>query len=100
MLTAVHKKHSVILVRHYAANGPDMRAFEIRARETHATPIFPSRYWRPGPIRMPFAGKVTGAISGASMIEIAGSMVPFPDQMPEVFAETILAFLARKYPAR
>jgi len=27
-------------------------------------------------------------------------MVPFPDQMPEVFAETILAFLARKYPAR
>ena len=47
---------------------------------------------------MPFAGKVTGAISGASMIEIAGGMVPFPDQMPEVFAETILAFLARKYP--
>src|SRR5438477_8327880 len=39
MLTAVRKKHSVILVRHYAANGPDMRAFEIRARETHATPI-------------------------------------------------------------
>ena len=27
-------------------------------------------------------------------------MVPFLDQMPEVFAETILAFLARKYPAR
>jgi hypothetical protein len=49
---------------------------------------------------MPFAGKVTGAISGASMIEIAGGMVPFPDQMPEVFAETILAFLARKYPGR
>jgi hypothetical protein len=39
MLTAVHKKHSVILVRHYAANGPDMRAFEIRAGEIHATPI-------------------------------------------------------------
>ena len=60
----------------------------------------PSRDCRLGPIRMPFAGKVTGAISGASMIEIAGGMVPFPDQMPEVFAETILAFLARKYPAR
>lgn len=25
---------------------------------------------------------------------------PFPDQMPEVFAETVLAFLAREYPAR
>ena len=48
----------------------------------------------------PVACKVTGAISGASMIEIAGGMVPFPDQMPEVFAEAILAFLARKYPAR
>jgi hypothetical protein len=52
------------------------------------------------PHAFPVAGKVTGAISGASMIEIAGGMVPFPDQMPEVFAETILAFLARKYPGR
>ena len=47
-----------------------------------------------------FRGQGDGAISGASMIEIAGGMVPFPDQMPEVFAEAILAFLARKYPAR
>ena len=52
------------------------------------------------PHAFPVAGKVTRAISGASMIEIAGGMVPFPDQMPEVFAEAILAFLARKYPAR
>jgi hypothetical protein len=34
------------------------------------------------------------------MVEIAGGMVPFPDQMPEVFAETVLRFLAREYPAR
>jgi pimeloyl-ACP methyl ester carboxylesterase len=46
------------------------------------------------------AGKVAGAISGASMVEIADGMVPFPDQMPEVFAETVLRFLAHEYPAR
>jgi hypothetical protein len=46
------------------------------------------------------AGKVAGAISGASMVEIADGMVPFPDQMPEVFAETVLRFLGREYPAR
>jgi hypothetical protein len=34
------------------------------------------------------------------MVEIAGGTVPFPDQMPEIFAETVLAFLAREYPAR
>src|ERR1700681_335727 len=45
-------------------------------------------------------GKVAGAISGASMVEIADGTVPFPDQMPEVFAETVLRFLAREYPAR
>jgi hypothetical protein len=38
------------------------------------------------PHAFPVAGKVTGAISGVSMIEIAAGMVPFPDQMPEVFA--------------
>lgn len=52
------------------------------------------------PHAFPVAGRVTGAISGASMIEIAGGMVPSCDQMPEAFAETILAFPARKYPAR
>jgi hypothetical protein len=52
------------------------------------------------PHAFPVAGKVTGAIPGATMIEVAGGMVPFPDQMPEVFAETVLAFLAREYPAR
>jgi len=52
------------------------------------------------PHAFPVAGKVTDAIAGASMVEIAGAMVPFPDQMPEVFAETVLAFLAREYPSR
>ena len=51
------------------------------------------------PHAFPVAGKVTDAIAGASMVEIAGAMVPFPDQMPEVFAETVLAFLARQYPS-
>jgi len=36
----------------------------------------------------------------ANMVQIAGGMVAFPDQMPEVFADSVLAFLARKYPAR
>lgn len=52
------------------------------------------------PHAFPVAGKVTGAIPGATVIEVAGGMVPFPDQMPGVFAETVLAFLAREYPAR
>ena len=52
------------------------------------------------PHAFPVAGKVTGAISGATLLEIAGGMVPLPDQMPEAFAETVLAFLAREYPAR
>jgi pimeloyl-ACP methyl ester carboxylesterase len=51
------------------------------------------------PHAFPVAGKVTCAITGASMVEIAGAMVPFPDQMPEVFAEAVLDFLARAYPA-
>jgi pimeloyl-ACP methyl ester carboxylesterase len=46
----------------------------------------------------PVAGNVTGAIAGAELIEIAGGMVPFPDQMPEVFAATILGFLDRIIP--
>ncbi len=50
------------------------------------------------PHAFPVAGKVVGAIAGASLVEIAGGMVPLPDQMPEVFAETVLAFLASAYP--
>jgi pimeloyl-ACP methyl ester carboxylesterase len=41
----------------------------------------------------PVAGKVVGAIAGARLIEIDGAMVPFPDQMPEIFAATVVSFL-------
>jgi pimeloyl-ACP methyl ester carboxylesterase len=50
------------------------------------------------PHAFPVANKVAGSIAGASMVEIAGGMVPFPDQMPEVFAQTVLAFLQCSYP--
>jgi pimeloyl-ACP methyl ester carboxylesterase len=46
----------------------------------------------------PVAGKVAGAIAGASLIEVEGAMVPFPDQMPELFAATIVSFLDRILP--
>jgi pimeloyl-ACP methyl ester carboxylesterase len=49
------------------------------------------------PHAFPVAGKVAGAISGASIVEIDGGMVPFPDQMSEIFAKAALAFLARTY---
>jgi pimeloyl-ACP methyl ester carboxylesterase len=47
------------------------------------------------PHAAPYAGKVAGVIAGAELFEIEGGMVPLPDQMPEVFAETALAFLRR-----
>ena len=43
----------------------------------------------------PVAGKVAAAIAGAELVEIDGGMVPFPDQMPEVFAATTIGFLDR-----
>jgi pimeloyl-ACP methyl ester carboxylesterase len=43
----------------------------------------------------PVAGKVAGAIAGAELIEVPGGMVPFPDQMPDVFAATTIGFLDR-----
>jgi pimeloyl-ACP methyl ester carboxylesterase len=46
----------------------------------------------------PVAGKVAGAIAGASLIEVEGAMVPFPDQMPELFAAMIVSFLDRILP--
>lgn len=52
------------------------------------------------PHAYPVAGKVAGAIAGASMVEIADGMVPLPDQMPEAFADAVLAFLERIMPLR
>jgi len=43
---------------------------------------------------------VAGAIAGASIVEIDGGMVLFPDQMLDIFAVTALAFLAREYPCK
>jgi pimeloyl-ACP methyl ester carboxylesterase len=43
----------------------------------------------------PVAGNVVGAITGASLIEVEGAMVPFPDQMPEMFAAATIGFLDR-----
>lgn len=47
------------------------------------------------PHAAPYAGKVAGGIKGAELVEIAGGMVPLPDQMPDLFAQTALAFLRR-----
>jgi hypothetical protein len=41
----------------------------------------------------PVAGKVVAAIAGALLVEAEGGMVPFPDQMPEMFATTTISFL-------
>jgi pimeloyl-ACP methyl ester carboxylesterase len=43
----------------------------------------------------PVASRVAGAIAGAGLIEVAGGMVPFPDQMPDAFASTTLSFFDR-----
>jgi pimeloyl-ACP methyl ester carboxylesterase len=43
----------------------------------------------------PVSGKVAAAIAGASLVEIPGGMVPFPDQMPGAFAEAVTGFLDR-----
>jgi pimeloyl-ACP methyl ester carboxylesterase len=45
------------------------------------------------PHAQPVAAKVAGAITGASLVEVPSGMVPFPDQMPDVFAQTTLGFL-------
>jgi pimeloyl-ACP methyl ester carboxylesterase len=43
----------------------------------------------------PVAGKVAATIAGAELIEVEGGMVPFPDQMPDMFATITLGFLDR-----
>ncbi|WNJ88362.1 alpha/beta hydrolase [Bosea sp. 685] len=52
------------------------------------------------PHAYPVAGKVADAIAGASLVEIAGGMVPLPDQMPEAFTDAVLAFLEQHLPLR
>ena len=41
----------------------------------------------------PSAARVAAAIPGARLVEIAGGMVPLPDQKPAEFAQAVLDFL-------
>ena len=45
------------------------------------------------PHAYPAAPHVAQAIAGSQRVDIAGGMVPLPDQMPGVFAATVLQFL-------
>ena len=45
------------------------------------------------PFARPAAPRVAQAIAGSKLVEISGGMVPLPDQMPAVFAETLTQFL-------
>lgn len=51
------------------------------------------------PHAYPVAAKVAAAIAGATLVEVAGGMVPLPDQMPEAFAAIAIDFLQRAMPA-
>ena len=47
------------------------------------------------PHAYPAAPRVAQAIPGSRLVEIAGGMVPLPDQMPGVFADTVAQFLTK-----
>lgn len=47
------------------------------------------------PHAYPAAPRVAQAITGSRLVEIAGGMVPLPDQMPGVFADTVAQFLTK-----
>lgn len=42
------------------------------------------------------APKVAQSIAGSALVEIAGGMVPLPDQLPQQFADTVAGFLQRQ----
>ena len=46
------------------------------------------------PHAAPYGPRLVQAIAGSRRIEIAGGMVPLPDQMPEEFADAVEQFLA------
>jgi pimeloyl-ACP methyl ester carboxylesterase len=46
------------------------------------------------PHAYPHAGKVAAAIAGSRLVEIAGGMVPLPDQMPQAFVAAVDRFLS------
>jgi pimeloyl-ACP methyl ester carboxylesterase len=45
------------------------------------------------PFASPHADELRQHLANARIVDIAGGMVPLPDQMPEAFAQTVLAFL-------
>lgn len=45
------------------------------------------------PHAYPSAPRLAAAIAGSVVQDVPGAMVPFPDQMPQVFADAICAFL-------
>jgi pimeloyl-ACP methyl ester carboxylesterase len=45
------------------------------------------------PFAAPHAAELLEHLANAQMVDIAGGMVPLPDQMPEEFAQVVLAFL-------
>jgi pimeloyl-ACP methyl ester carboxylesterase len=46
------------------------------------------------PFALPHARPLSERLSGSSVLEIPGGMVPLPDQLPREFAEAVLGFLA------
>ena len=51
------------------------------------------------PHAFPASQRVVQEIAGSKRVDIQGGMVPLPDQMPEVFAQTVRRFLAGVTPA-
>ena len=51
------------------------------------------------PHAFPASQRVVQEIAGSKRVDIQGGMVPLPDQMPEVFAQTVGRFLAGVTPA-
>ena len=47
------------------------------------------------PHAYPAAARVVREITGAQRVDIAGGMVPLPDQLPEAFAEAVAMFLGQ-----
>jgi pimeloyl-ACP methyl ester carboxylesterase len=45
------------------------------------------------PFAAPHAAELLEKLANARIVDIAGGMVPLPDQMPEAFAKAVLAFL-------
>lgn len=52
------------------------------------------------PFAAPHAAELAQRLPQARVVTIEGAMVPLPDQMPQAFADAVLAFLDAQWPAR